>query len=104
MCTGQIAGVEAAVHAVRSSFLREDTEAVLLIDASNAFNSLNRVVALHNIRQLYPSFAPILINTYRSAAALYIGGDSSARLKKCEDQRRIVFATTGSRIYFPYTL
>ena len=76
LCAGQIAGVEAAVHAVRSSFLREDTEAVLLIDASNAFNSLNRMVALHNIRQLCPSFAPILINTYRSAAALYIGGDT----------------------------
>ena len=76
LCAGQIAGVEAAVHAVRSSFLREDTEAVLLIDASNAFNSLNRIVALHNIRQLCPSFAPILINTYRSAATLYIGGDT----------------------------
>ena len=76
LCAGQIAGVEAAVHAVRSSFLREDTEAVLLIDASNAFNSLNRIVALHNVRQLCPSFAPILINTYRSAATLYIGGDT----------------------------
>ena len=31
---------------------------------------------VHNIRQLCPSFAPILINTYRSAAALYIGGDT----------------------------
>ena len=76
LCAGQIAGVETAVHAVRSSFLREDTEAVLLIDASNAFNSLTHIVTLHNIRQLCPSFAPILINTYRSAAALYIGGDT----------------------------
>ena len=73
LCAGQIAGVEAAVHAVRSSFLRDNTEGILLVDASNAFNSLNRIVALHNIRQLCPSFAPILINTYRSAA-LYIAG------------------------------
>ena len=47
-----------------------------MVDASNAFNSLNHIVALHNIRQLCPSFAPILINTYRSAAALYIVGDT----------------------------
>ena len=60
---------------MRSSFDLDDTEGVLLVDASNAFNSSNCAVALHNIRQLYPSFAPILINTYRSAAALYTGGD-----------------------------
>ena len=65
-----------AVHAVRASFLRDDTEAILLVDASNAFNSLNRIVALHNIHQLSPSFVPILINTYRSAATLYIAGDT----------------------------
>ena len=75
MCAGQIAGVEAAVHAVRSSFDLDDTGGVLLVDASNAFNSLNHTVALQNIRQLCPSFAPILIKTYRSAAALYTDGD-----------------------------
>ena len=64
LCAGQIAGVEAAVHKVRSSFLQEDNEAILLADASNAFNSLNRMVALYNIQQICPSFAPILINTY----------------------------------------
>ena len=76
LCAGQIAGVEAAVHAVRSSFDLDDTEGVQLMNASNAFNSLNRAVPLQNIRQLCPSFAPILINTYRSAAALYTGGDT----------------------------
>ena len=48
---------------MRSSFDLDDTEGVLLVDASNAFNSLNRAVALQNVRQLFPSFAPILINT-----------------------------------------
>ena len=42
MCGGQIAGIEAAVHAVRTAFDSSDTEAVLLVDATNAFNSLNR--------------------------------------------------------------
>ena len=75
MCASQIAEVEVTVHAVRSSFDLDDTEGILLVDASNTFNSLNRAVALHNIRQLCPSFAPILINTYRSAAVLYTGDD-----------------------------
>ena len=36
-----------------------------LVDASNAFNSLNRNAALHNIQILCPQFSTILINTYR---------------------------------------
>ena len=67
--------MKAAVHAVQSSFLRDATKGVLLVDASNAFNPLNRKVTLHNIHQICPAFAPILINSYRSAAALYIAGD-----------------------------
>ena len=41
-----IAGIVAAIHAVKTSFLNDDTEAVLLVNASNAFNSLNRDAAL----------------------------------------------------------
>ena len=71
LCTGQIAGVEAAVHAVRECFEEDDVEAALLVDASNAFNSLNRDAALHNIRFLCPFIATILINTYRAPTDLY---------------------------------
>ena len=44
LCAGQMAG---AVQAVRQCFQQEGTEAVLLV---NAINSLNRNIALHNIR------------------------------------------------------
>ena len=64
--------IEAAVHAVHTLFHREDTEALLLVDASNAFNSLNRQTALHNIQRLLPSLA---INTYRAPSELYVHGD-----------------------------
>ena len=40
-------------------------QGVLLIDAANAFNSLNRTTALLNIRHTCPEFAVYLINTYR---------------------------------------
>ena len=75
LCAGQIAGVEAAVHAVQKSFQQDETEAALLIDASNAFNSLNRDAALHNIRFLCPSISTMLINTYRAPTELYIDGE-----------------------------
>ena len=42
------------MHTIAES---DDTDAVLLIDASNAFHALNRAAALHNIRILYPILA-----------------------------------------------
>ena len=50
LCAGQRTGIEAVIHATRLRFSSEETEGVLLVDASNAFNSLNRQAALHNIR------------------------------------------------------
>ena len=50
----------------------QQTEAVILIDASNAFNSLNRETALRNIQQLCPPLSKIIINTYREDAQLLI--------------------------------
>ncbi len=73
LCAGQEAGCEAAVHAMRSIFADETTEGVLLIDASNAFNRLNRAVALRNVRHLCPSIATVIINSYRADAELFIG-------------------------------
>ena len=76
MCGGQISGIEAAVHAVRTAFDSSNTEAVLLVDATNPFNSLNRQVALQNIRILCPPLATILINTYRAPTELFVDGDT----------------------------
>ena len=76
LCAGQDAGNEAAVHAMRAVYLNDSTEAVLLVDASNAFNCLNRQVALHNIQTLCPPLANVLINTYRRDVPLFIDGRS----------------------------
>ena len=74
VCAGHQAGAESAIHAMCSIFQEENTEGVLLIDASNAFNSLNRQVALHNIQVLCPRASLILINTYRFPSRLLITG------------------------------
>ena len=39
-----------ATHAMRSIFEFDETEAVLLVDARNAFNNLNRAISLLNIQ------------------------------------------------------
>ena len=49
LCAGQPAGCEAAVHAMSEIFAGDETDAVLLVDATNAFNSINRRIMLHNI-------------------------------------------------------
>ena len=50
VCAGRSAGSEAATHAVSKTFVEEGTNGILLIDASNVFNQMNRSVALHNIQ------------------------------------------------------
>ena len=48
----------------------------MLVDATNAFNSLNRQATLRNIQHFCPSFSTILINTYRVDVVLYIEGST----------------------------
>ena len=72
--TGLKGGAEAAIHSMKKIFELEGTDAVILVDAANAFNRLNRAVALHNIQYICPPFSTILINTYRTSARLIILG------------------------------
>ena len=75
LCAGQEAACEAGIHAMRNLFEDEGAEAMLMVDASNAFNSLNREAALRNTRILCPVLAPMLTNMYRSHSMLFIDGD-----------------------------
>ena len=76
LCAGQEGGCEAAVHAVRLMFKDDNCEAVLLVDASNAFNALNRKAALHNVARLCPTLATTLRNVYKEDATLFVDGES----------------------------
>ena len=57
-------------------FTDEASEGFLLVDASDAFNSLNRAVVLQNIQYTCPASSTILINTYHCPAPLYVDGDA----------------------------
>ena len=74
ICAGHPAGCEAAIHALRSVLAALDTDAVMLVDADNAFNRLNRAVALHNIQFTCPPLATIVINFYRTSSRLFVTG------------------------------
>ena len=82
VCAGQEGGCEAAIHAVNNLFSQDDTEAVLLADASNAFNSLNRSTALHNMNFICPTLAKVLNNTYQAPICLFVQGGEE--IKSCE--------------------
>ncbi len=84
VCAGHEAGAEAAIHAMQQVWEEENTEGILLIDASNAFNSLNRQVALHNILLLCPRPAISIINTYRNPTRLFIVAEVSFDRKKAQ--------------------
>ena len=56
LCSGQEAGCEAAIYSMRQLFDDEETEAILLVDAADAFNSINRIALLRNINMLCPCY------------------------------------------------
>ena len=80
-CASHGAGAEAAIHGMREIFDKEETEAVLLVDAKNAFNCLNRKAALHNIRFLCPPLANYIINTYREPSRFFVTGCKGEKLE-----------------------
>ena len=75
VCAGHPSGCEAAVHAMCQVSKAPEIDAIILVDASNAFNSLNRQTALRNIHQLCPALSKALINTYREDVQLFIDGE-----------------------------
>ena len=61
-----------AVHTIREVFDESEIEVALLVDASNAFNALNRKVALHNMKHTYPALETVLINCCQSPIRLVV--------------------------------
>ena len=65
--TGLQGGAEAAIHSVKLIFEQGSTDRVILVDASNTFNS-------QKIRIICPEFSSVLINTYRLLVRMFIQG------------------------------
>ena len=74
VCAGQEAGCESLVHAMHEIYEDQSSEAVLLVDALNAFNTINRKAFLHNITIIYPPLARYIRNRYYANTRLFIIG------------------------------
>ena len=75
LCGGQPAGVESAIHAMRGFLDADDSDGVLLIDADNAFNRVNRATVLWNVQFICPALKHALANFYRSPTRIFMKGD-----------------------------
>ena len=74
VCAGQETGCESLVHAMHEIYEDQLSEAVLLVDASNAFNTINRNAFLHNITIKCPLLARYARNCYYANIRLFIIG------------------------------
>ena len=82
-CAGLPGGIEASIHAMRQMYEDDDVEGVLLVDASNAFNALNRKAALHNVQYTCPELSTFVKNIYGCNAELFVSGSDQV-VYSCE--------------------
>ncbi len=76
-CSGVKSGIEAAVHAMAEKFVEDKTEGLLLVDATNAFNSINQEMALDSVAERCLVFHQYLKNTYQAPTNLYTSGSKT---------------------------
>ena len=72
LCLGKKCGIEYAIHTLGDQYSKTSADAVLLIDAENAFNSLNRKLALKNIENTCPSLLTAIKNSYSNSSKLFV--------------------------------
>ena len=51
-----------------------ETEAIVLVDSTNAFKTINRQVALYNIGVTCPAISTVLNNAYQTPVKLFVTG------------------------------
>ena len=73
LSAGQDTGVGAVVLGMHDIFSEEKIKGVLLIDAKNVYNSINRKANLHNMKFLCPLISTYICNRYATPARLMKG-------------------------------
>ena len=62
------------MYAMHKIYEEDESEAILLVDASTAFNSVNRKTFLHNIGIICPPLAKFVRNCYNLSSRCFIIG------------------------------
>ena len=81
LCAGLKCGIESAIHAA-NVFWRDSDVGMLVRDASNDFNSINRLSLLLNAHVLWPRASRFIITTYRGWSPLIMKGCSDNILSR----------------------
>ena len=66
LCGSVLSGIEDAIHAMTSVFSQNAVSSgwyIRIVDAFNAFNSLNTTALLWNVRVLWPHCSQFVFNT-----------------------------------------
>ena len=82
LCTGQGRGSEAAVHAVYKMFNEEDAERVLMVNPSNAFNSIVKLSFI--IQKLSVHFYQHILTTPSDHQQILISNVAGRKKQKKE--------------------
>ena len=86
VCAGHEAGCECIIHAMYKIYEEDESKAILLVDAPNAFNSVIRKTFLRNIGIKCPPLAKFARNCYNLPSRLFIigGGDIRSTERKTQ--------------------
>ena len=104
VCAAHEVGCEAAIHAMHTIFEDEKTEAVLLVDAANAFNSVNCQVFLHKSCIICPPIATYVRNCYTLPSRLFIIGGTEISSTEGTTQRDPIAMSIYATAIIPLVL
>eukprot|EP00957_Ditylum_brightwellii_P140455 10701302-Ditylum_brightwellii.AAC.1 len=85
LCSGLKAGIEGAVHTMNQLWVEhadEENWDILLVDAKNAFNQINRQVMLWEVQHLWAAGSRFAFNTYHHWRKLVLRGQDELILSK----------------------
>jgi hypothetical protein len=82
VCAGQPTGCEAAAHWMRGQAEKRETEMILLVDASNAFNAADRPRLLRSVSQRAPSLGTTARNIYMHGSDLVLADGTRLRSRQ----------------------
>ena len=98
LCAWQTTGAEATIHAMYDIFKEHNTEGIQLIDAENAFNSINGKVMFHNLKIICSIIAAYISVTYVLGGCLSLAGVNCYLMREQLNGRLLSRYTTAAAI------